>query len=188
MHEMRLFVAVPLEEEIKRKLIGFQTQLKQKLSGIRWASPNTFHLTLKFIGEVEVNIVKPICEKVEEIVKDFEPLTLTIKSLGKFGSGNRTRVLWAGFEGDIHSVVELVNELNSGLEVFGIVLENKAYHPHITLGRAKNQVDNIAVEELINKYSSYEFGELEVNRVIVFQSELKPEGAQHHPIKTIDLL
>ncbi len=187
MPEMRLFVAIPIREEIKQKLVNLQNELKSELAGVRWASPMTFHLTLKFIGEVELNLVKPICERVEKVAKKLEPQTLIIKSLGRFGSKNRTRVLWTDVEGDIYPIAQIVKELNAELEYFGIVPEKKAYRPHITLGRVKKNIDEQLLNELIEKYANREIGYIDVDSVVVFQSELKPEGAQHHPIKTIEL-
>lgn len=187
MPEMRLFIAIPSNEHMINKLVKLQDKLKQRIANFRWSSPDTFHLTLKFVGEVDLNVVKPICEVTEEIVRKYKSQVLTINSLGTFGSPTNPRVIWAGFDGDIPSITRMAGELDEAMADFGIVPEHKRYHPHLTLGRAKKGIDGATVQNVIAEYSNVVIVEYEVDNVVVFESLLKSGGAEHHPIRTITL-
>ncbi len=184
---MRLFIAIPSSEYIRKKLVAIQNKLKKSVENFRWSSPETFHLTLKFIGEVELNNVAPICKVTERIVRENRAGILTLQSLGSFGSPQNPRVIWAGFAGDLQNLEKMADELDEAMADFGIKPEHKKFNPHLTLGRAKRNADGMAVQRAIAEYEGFYICDYEIDRVVVFESVLQSGGADHHPIKTINL-
>ena len=184
---MRLFIAVPSSDYIRKKLVAVQNKLKKSVDNFRWSSPETFHLTLKFIGEVELNHVATICKVTEQIVRENRAGILSIKSLGSFGSPQNPRVIWAGFDGDTQNLIKMADELDEAMEDFGIIPEHKKFHPHLTLGRAKRNADGMAVQKVIAEHEGFYICDYEIDRVVVFESILQSGGAEHHPIRTINL-
>ncbi|MCH8316857.1 MAG: RNA 2',3'-cyclic phosphodiesterase, partial [Planctomycetes bacterium] len=59
---MRLFVAIPVDDQIKRRMLRVCDDIDVRDARVRWCSPEQLHLTLKFIGAVEESLVKPICD------------------------------------------------------------------------------------------------------------------------------
>ncbi len=184
---MRLFIAIPSSEYIRKKLVAIQNKLKQRVENFRWSSPETFHLTLKYIGEVDINDVAPICKVTEQIVRENRAGILSLKSLGSFGSPMNPRIIWAGFNGDLQNLAKMADELDEAMEDFGIKPEHKKFNPHLTLGRAKRNSDGMAVKQVIAEHEGFYICDYEVDRVVVFESILQSGGAEHHPIRTINL-
>src|SRR4051812_527851 len=95
----RTFVAIVIPEVLGRKLARLQETLAPTVTGIRWAAPEPFHLTLAFLGDVRNADLSAVCRSVADASAGFEPLDLRIEGLGAFPDAVRPRVVWAGLTG-----------------------------------------------------------------------------------------
>ena len=130
---MRLFIAINFDEQTKQHILEVQRQLHRIGRG-RFSRPENLHLTLAFLGEVEANRVKPVCQAMDSL--SFTPMTLEFAHTGCFkrDGGN---VWWIGLA-DSKALTTLQRMLCDRLQENGMVLESRPFIPHITLARQVN--------------------------------------------------
>src|SRR4051812_38775134 len=95
----RTFVAIPVPGDKARKLERLQQLLAAELPGVRWVDPGHFHLTLAFLGDVDVADLDKVCRAAGEAAATFAPIDLVIEGPGAFPNPSRPRTLWVGLTG-----------------------------------------------------------------------------------------
>jgi 2'-5' RNA ligase len=183
---IRAFVAVDLETQTVQKIAAAIVQLRPRIPGIRWLPPANFHLTLKFLGDIEEAKVAPIAAALERELYPFSCFTINAKGLGVFPDLKRPRILWVGLVGG--ELNALASTAEKALVPFGFAAERRSFTPHLTIGRWRQF--NGSPKELgdeIEKWRGHDFGRSNVHEVLLFQSVLKPEGAVYRPLKTVAL-
>lgn len=184
---MRTFIAIEIESEIKDKIAGLIKELAKKEARVGWVKKDSIHLTLKFLGEIDEKKVKEISEKLRKISSQFLPFKIRIEGAGWFPEGSsKPRVLWVGVKYP-EELKNLWKEIENDMEKIGFKPEGRGFSPHITIGRVKENGGIGEVLETLRKYSNNNFGEMQVKRVILFQSILKPDGAEYKPIEDFPL-
>ncbi len=173
---MRLFVAIPLPEPIKRRIYN----LRDESLPVRWAKPDTYHLTLKFIGEVEDTLVEQIRDALFDVPWS-EPFEIELAQAGAFPSAERPRVIWCGVRPQ-EPVITLQEKIVRVLDRFEITGDDKSYHPHVTFGRVKKPIR--AVSDFIRLNENSIIGHINADRFCLYSSELKKGGAVHTVIET----
>ncbi|HRJ12561.1 MAG TPA: RNA 2',3'-cyclic phosphodiesterase [Alphaproteobacteria bacterium] len=124
----RLFVALLLPEPQLSQL----ALLQAGLPGARWVPPEKFHMTVRFIGEVEDYLVEDIAQALGELeVKDFQ---VQLEGVGVFDPGNRPRSLWAAVK-DHAPLSALHEKCNQALRRLDVMEERRKYLPHVSLAR-----------------------------------------------------
>jgi 2'-5' RNA ligase len=131
---MRLFIAIDFNE-IKDNLKETQSNIDISLANLKQTSE--FHLTLKFLGDVEEKDTQIIKEKLNQI--KFKKFQLKLDNIGTFPDENYIRVIWIGVNPK-GQVIELQEQINQQLEEFNFKKDFK-FHPHITLARV-NSITN----------------------------------------------
>ncbi len=173
---MRLFIAIPLPQGVKQKLLDLQ----QPINGVRWQSQEQMHLTLKFVGEVDTTTASELREELDNIT--YPGFLMTIEGIGYFPDGQQPKVVWAGIKENAN-LQELHKNVEDRCKKKGIAPENRPYKPHVTIGRTKN-TSKQAVTSFINKYNSFILPDIPVNEFALYESKLHPDGARHHRLQT----
>jgi 2'-5' RNA ligase len=176
---IRLFVALIIPSDIKRDLFNICNKLSEKNEHYRWENPEKIHLTLKFIGEVEEDILDSIKENLE-FIGDFSSFDFKVTKFGFFYRDNEPKILWAGLETD-ERIHKLVYDLNQTLSRFSVPVENRKFKPHLTMLRLKRNPGS----EFLNKFRGYTFDEMSFssNEVSLMKSELFRTGAVYTEIQ-----
>lgn len=130
---MRLFIAVDLPKEIKDELFRVQKLISPSLAKIKWVSKKNLHLTLKFIGETDVDAIE-ISKKLKRI--RFKPIKAELFEFGAFPTkySGYVRVLWVGVRPK-EEIIELQQSIDS--ELLKLFKQDQKFSPHLTLGRVK---------------------------------------------------
>jgi len=184
---VRSFVAIELPEELKRELAKVQETLKAAGAKVGWASAETMHLTLKFLGDVERVRLVEVARALETVAAGFQPWEVELKGLGQFPVKGKPRVLWAGVEGGRERTIELAEAVEEALMPVGFRPEKRRFHPHVTIGRVRSGSDLEALSEAVSQAGDLRFGSFEVETVTTFESELAPQGALHTAVATVEL-
>lgn len=183
---IRAFIAVDLEPRVIENICRTIGELKPLIPGIRWASPKNFHLTLKFLGDIEETRVQDIAAALSDKICPFPRLSINAKGLEVFPDLRRPRILWVGLAGN--GLTMLAAHVEAALQPLGFAAEPRPFTPHLTIGRWR-QFDRPAktLGEALASWRDREFGESLVDKVILYQSVLKPEGAIYQTLKVVSL-
>ncbi len=180
---MRAFIAVDIPDEIKRKISELQTELKTEdiFSG-NWASG--FHITLKFLGEVDEEKLKNVRNTLENICKKTKKFDLELKGLGAFPSEDYIRVVFAGAgEGD-EPAMFLQKQVDAALRKENFAPAS-GYKNHVTLIRVKSVNNKSKLKEIFSKYREKSFGKFAVDKIKIVKSTLAPNGPVYETIYEI---
>ncbi len=176
---MRLFVALNLPAAERRRLHRASRSLRESELPVRWLPPESYHLTLKFLGEVPTDEARRVELAVRDIAAKANPFPLELSDFGAFPSLRRPRVIWCGANA-LPQLRALKHDLEWELASLGFERELRAFHPHITLGRADPEARAGEFRDLEGLA-----GELTYSAVVnpstvdLMQSRMGPSGATY---------
>jgi len=174
---VRTFVAVELPGQVHRKVNALVEALSHSGANVKWVETENLHLTLKFLGDIDLREVHHVCRAVEEATREVEPFELLLRGAGAFPDPTRPRTLWIGVDTGVEEMVALQTRIEDSLHKLNFPRENRRFTPHLTIGRVKTGEAGLAeLEALIAKHANKEFGLVEVDEVTVFSSQLYRKG------------
>lgn len=182
---MRLFVALDIDEAIRRRIFAFRERLRSFAPSVRWVQPETFHVTLQFLGETK---------RPDQVQQDLQrvqapPVEVSFRGAGFFPSPRAPRVFWVGIEADAN-LHTLVSELASALRPLGFAPEPGPYTPHLTLARSGSGRPRPvpgervapglhAVRAELETLPSPDFGTMTAHEFYLYESHSSPSGARY---------
>jgi len=135
---MRLFVAADLPESVRDALTAEQARIKSALAGsdssLKWVKPEHAHLTLVFIGNVDDARVRAVIDAIGTDI-DLPAFEATFEGAGAFPPRGAPRVLWIGVGAGARELVALQHAIAARVATLGLPIEDRAFHPHLTLAR-----------------------------------------------------
>lgn len=177
---MRCFIAFDVPDHIKDKLYDLRKELHAKDAKIKWVEKKNYHLTIKFLGNINENRIKEIDDKLEKIsLKSFKT---NLGHLGVFPSDNLIRVIFIELNpaGDVIKLQQMVDS-----ELISIFPKDERFHNHITLGRVKIVKDK---DSFLDKIKNIKInGSFDVKEFKFFKSALDRNGPTYELLKTYSL-
>ena len=174
----RLFVAIrppgPIRSRLREAMGG--------ISGARWQTDEQIHLTLRFIGEVHRHLARDIHAALGSI--HHPCFDLSISGLGAFDRRGQPDVVWAGIAPQ-DPVRTLHKKIDQALVRLGLKPEQRAYTPHITLARLKRSSGPLT--DLLEQSGGLATEPFSVDRFILYESRLTPDGAVYSPVERYPL-
>lgn len=181
---LRLFIAIELPKQVTDALAQVQRQLGGHPGSrhVRWTSPASTHLTLRFLGDTREDAVSGVERCLVDACLSCPPLTLTLAGLGAFPDRRRPRVIWVGLEEgeDASRLASLQGALESCVARLGYAPEVRAFSPHLTLGRVRRGLRPAEVQEvsaMLDRGAQVPPVSFTVPNVSLMRSSLRPEGA-----------
>ena len=190
---MRLFIEALLNESALDAAWSAGRDLARSESiperSVRWVRREAFHLTLRFLGEVEEDRVPAIIESLGEL-EGSGRIELSLDRVGWFG-GRRPRVIWVGVAPDegLDRLSALRVELDDALVAAGIGLERESFRPHLTLGRVRRQASRTDLAQIRNALEQADATGVAavVERVALVHSTLLTDGPRYRRLAYADL-
>lgn len=182
---IRSFVALELSDEVREHLVVLLHRLQRTNATVKWVEPENLHLTLKFLGEVPEERIELVSETLKAVAQATEPFPFTVRGVGGFPDLRRPRVLWVGVEA-VQPLMRLQQLVEKAMERLGFAPEERAYHPHITIGRVKAMVGMEKVREILGEYVNVKFGEVFASHLTLFRSDLSREGPTYTPLAKLN--
>jgi 2'-5' RNA ligase len=177
---MRLFVGLALPEDLR-----FQLRLLCcGLPGVRWLPPENFHLTLRFLGEVDGGVMEDIDASLAAIRAPRFPLALA--GVGHFGNGVKARVIWAGVEKS-PALRHLRDKVESAVVRAGLSPEGQKFSPHITLARPNSPPPPARLQDFIVHNSLFRAPPFEVSHFTLFSSVPTKAGSHYAAERSYEL-
>jgi 2'-5' RNA ligase len=180
---IRAFIAVTLAESVIEEIAKVRSLLQAANGDIRWTRVEGLHLTLKFLGDITRSQVEPVLGVLQDVVRQQQPLNLVAQGLGAFPSLRRPRVLWVGLKGE--GIAELSEAIETALMPLDFPPEERDFAPHLTLGRVRSPRGWERIFRLIKEHEHTVFGECSIDRLTLYQSDLRPDGAIYTPLGSV---
>ena len=144
-------------------------------------------MTLKFLGDVATGQIETIATAIEKAARGFAPLSLSARGVGVFPDIRRARVFWVGIGGQFRQLGQLQAAVADGLARVGFPAEKRPYKGHLTIGRVKQAVDSRQLAAALTEFSGFETKRFTVDEVVLFRSQLRPDGPIYSRLKTVTL-
>ncbi len=189
MQLFRTFTAVEVWPEIRERARSVIKRLQDANAKVTWIKPEQMHLTLNFLGDVEMNEVPAICKAVMTAVGPFVPFDVELAGLGVFPSYENPRTIWLGVADGSEQLISLHAALEASLAELGCRIEARRFRPHLTLGRVRSLPegpDHLA--GLIKEYAEFEAGPMMISEVTVLSSEMGRDGPRYEALGHGELL
>jgi 2'-5' RNA ligase len=174
---IRTFVAVEIEEGIRRAAARLVEFLRTASADVTWVAPHKMHLTVKFLGDVAAEKIPEVCQTVARAVAGLEPFDLEIRGVGAFPNAARPRTLWLGTGAGVSQLAVLVERIETVLAELGFAREGRPFHGHLTLGRVRRLGPALAaLTRMLEERADLELGQTPIREVVVFSSQLDRGG------------
>jgi 2'-5' RNA ligase len=183
---MRSFIAIPIPEHCLEMLRQMQRQLQASRAEVRWTATQSIHLTLKFLGEIDPQIVPGLGQSLRDALQSSRAFGIRLAGTGCFPNQRNPRVIWCGIGGDTTALAGLQTTVETVCKDFGYPPENRPFHPHLTLGRVKGSKNIRPLIENVMKESGMAC-EFTADRLNVYKSVLQPQGAVYTILDTVEL-
>ncbi|HHT9121162.1 MAG TPA: RNA 2',3'-cyclic phosphodiesterase [Candidatus Hypogeohydataceae bacterium YC41] len=188
MAKLRLFAAIEVADVIKKKLKECQERLKEVGGDVGWMNVENIHITLKFLGYLEEEHLTQAKDIINQSIQGIKPFSLQFKGIGGFPRFQRPRVIFIAAEDKMGYLSTMNSRLEEGFQALGVEKEDRAYEPHLTLGRVKSPHNIEKLVRFMEKYKGETFGEQLVSRVLLMQSQLTPEGPIYTKLEEFPLM
>lgn len=171
---MRLFVGLAVDEAVKETLERLTLRLRAKDDGLRWSTPDQWHVTLVFLGEVDDEERTRLVGELGKL-RQLE-LSLKMERLGVF---ERTGILYAEVEVSAE-LLRLYEAVAAAVRRVGMEVEERPYRAHITLARSRNRDGKKTIEQLRRSAEQQRLNaRWEVPEFLLYESQLSPRGSTY---------
>jgi len=182
---MRLFVALDLDADIRERITEFRNQMRPLAPDVRWVGPETYHVTLQFLGETKkLDDIRSALKKLRT-----PPVTFSFRGAGFFPNAKSPRVFWVGIEGD-ENLPALADAVAHELQPLGFTRDHDTFHPHLTLARSGSgrprpvQGERPApslqrLRDQLEKSPPPDFGTMTAHEFYMYESHLSPAGPRY---------
>lgn len=183
----RSFFAVDLREKIKEKIAEKVRGLKRVNADLKIVKRENWHITLKFLGDIDQSQVRRIKKKLKRVVNQLKPFKISLKGGGVFPDLDYIKVIWVGLNKGSDKVKELNREINRVLEGMDVAESHHEYTPHITIARAKSGRGKREIQGFVESLKDEKFGEQVIKKIKLKESILKGEGPKYSDLSIFDL-
>jgi RNA 2',3'-cyclic 3'-phosphodiesterase len=190
---VRLFVALDIDEPIRDRITAFRDQMRRLAPDVRWVAPETFHVTLQFLGETET------IDEVRQALRPVQcvPITVAFQGAGFFPNPRVPRVFWIGIHGDEH-LQQLVTNIARALAPLSFERDPGAFTPHLTLARSGSGRPKpvrgerpasalLRVGDELAKSPSPDFGTMTAHQFYLYESHLSSAGPRYEKLAEFPL-
>lgn len=174
---MRLFLAIPLAEELRRAVTARLATLAASGHGWRFVRDDGLHLTIRFLGEIDPSRREALNGGWREAAAGTGPLTLRVGGAAVFPRGRNPRYLWLGVHDETRggALSRLAERVERAARSQGFAAA-RPFAPHVTLARARRgaRIENPVVAPM------GDIGSFIAERLVLYRSELGPGGSRYH--------
>lgn len=171
---MRLFIGIPLASEAIDALEKFSQGLRSAGDGLRWSSPDSWHITLQFLGETSSEKYDCVVDRLRNVRSPAVPVHL--EGTGFF---ERAGVFFAGVSVS-SEMLQLQNKVLAATAYCGFIAEDRPFHPHVTLARAKGDNRIKALRRLKQRVEANAgFPAFEATKFLLYEAFLGAAGSRY---------
>ncbi|MCH8326183.1 MAG: RNA 2',3'-cyclic phosphodiesterase [Bacteroidetes bacterium] len=179
----RIFIALKIPEYIQKEIISYRIKAYSDYQNLKWEPINKLHITLKFIGDVQNDIVDKIIDALG-FISNYKTLNCSLDNFGFFSIKKEPKILWLGLKAN-PELNKLVKDINNALEKISILKDERNFKAHLTLLRIKGNVQN----NFIELFKNYKIPEenFVADEIAIVESKLLHKGSKYKDIKILKL-
>jgi len=181
----RTFIAIEIPADLRTTVIDYIKQLRDKVPDVSasWSREDNLHLTLKFLGDVPIARIEDVSAAASGAVCASGPFELILAGSGVFPPRGKPSVLWIGIEDLLGALHKVQQRLEEECAARGFTRDARAFHPHLTVARIRKPhgAKDLAAAHVTADFAVQTFTAKEL---VVFRSELLPQGSRHTPISS----
>ncbi len=174
-----MFVAVDMPDHVKERLAKMVAELGACRADVRWVHADSMHLTLKFLGNVDIRDLVAVDEALKRVAGAAQPARGRLCDIGSFPHISRPRVLWAGVQTDGDGLANLYAATDAAMSELGFPHEKRRFHAHVTIGRVRGDRELDALRQAVGRQAGFGSGPFAIDSFTLFESELRRSGARH---------
>ncbi len=178
----RLFIGIPIESPRSVRQVeswGKDTPLNRNV--LNWTIPENWHITLFFLGSTTELAVPLLQRLIEESFSKIQAYQTELRGVGVFPNTNNPKVLWLGLA-NLQPLMPAYLRLGELLQQNGFSFDQKPLKPHLTLARVKRTDNPSAFQSLLKEYQDAVFDQVDMNKVVLFESITTPVGPIYKPL------
>ncbi len=184
---MRAFVAIEIPEETRQAMASLQRQLREAGVTASWVKPENFHLTLRFLGDIDEAQTAALTDHLHRACAACGPVHLCFSGAGAFPNVRRPSVIWAGLHTLAGDLAALQRNVEQAVRGIGLPPEPKSFHPHVTVARVRDARRAGPCEEGLTACASLRADAFEVRHVALFSSRLHTGGSGYARLETFSM-
>jgi RNA 2',3'-cyclic 3'-phosphodiesterase len=177
--EIRAFIAIELPCTVKSFLNRVSSELKRCSADVKWVKPESMHLTLKFLGNTGRDRISLIESALRTACADRMSMNMMVNGVGAFPNLAKPRVIWVGLKDLSGGLISLAAQVEEAAASLGFEREKRSFSPHLTLGRVRSSAGSRDLIEAVRQQMETSGPTFVADRVVLFQSVLKPSGAEY---------
>ena len=181
---IRTFISLEISDEALTQILKIRDDNISRMENVRWEEKDKLHLTLKFLGDINSEMIAAFSRSLEEIAGRHESLSLSFSEFGVFKRENKFKILWIGLK-ENPMLLQIVDEIESSFTKYGFEKEKRKFKSHITLLRFRGLEDSEKILSLTQvKLPEINF---RANKVTLYESKLMPSGSVYRSLKNFYL-
>ncbi len=182
MARTRTFIGIDTGDAIRASAVALQKELAKLDAEVKWVTPDSMHVTLLFLGEVDDRELHAVCKAVKAVAAGEPPFSLRVSGVGAFPTARRPKVLWGGVTDGAEPLQRMYTALEEEMLELGCYrTEERGYTPHLTLGRVNTAEAGFTLAAELPKRMTWQGGRVAVEEVLVYSSEMDRDG----PVYTV---
>jgi 2'-5' RNA ligase len=172
---IRAFFAFELDERVRGAAaeVAVALRAKQPRDEVRWVRPENYHVTLRFLGNIDPAGVSELTAQVASEVRSQAPFEVQVGSSLPFPRANKPRAVVLSLEPE-EPIVKLAAAVERGVVAFGLRAEKRRFRSHLTLGRTSRSAETRCPDFRADAPAEARFP---VREVVLFRSELRATGS-----------
>lgn len=178
---IRSFIAIELSDGAKSEVSRTVKELKCTGADVKWVLAGSIHMTLKFLGNIEEKKVPDVAKRLDDVAATFPGFDADLSELGSFPEWEYAKVIWIGIGEGADKITSLAKAVEDAMFAEGFPREDRKFSPHVTIGRVRTpknrgRLAKAASAIMVDPVRS------RVSRIVLFKSELTPQGAVYTPL------
>lgn len=178
----RLFIGVPIESEtVEQAVKSWRTEQLLYGNKLNWVKPESWHITLLFLGDIKESEVTFLELVIEESFRSVHAFSTRLIGTGVFPHQGNPKVLWIGLE-NLQLLMPAYSHMMEFLRQYGLTFNNKPLYPHLTLARIQSLENSTSFESFLTQNRRSPFRSVTINHVVLYESILKYNGPVYKPL------
>jgi len=189
---------ISIDVEPNDMMLEFIDEVERTGAPLNMVDPSQLHMTVKFLGDTEEDLIDEIVEKTEFALEHYDPFKIDMIGTGAFPHLGFMKVVWIGSEvsseetqnsdeEDISLLADIAHRVEEELIPLGFERDDRDFSPHFTVARVKGGKNKERLKRVVEKYEDEHFATLNVEKLTLKKSILKKDGPEYHTLEEIPL-